>query len=292
MDNIYVYRATKEEKFQDFLLNERKKMNFKKEAVETSREYIDIYIYYPSGYKNEILPVYFNFHGGGFVLGYCEQDGPACQFLANYANCIVINVDYLLAPEHKFPEPTITSAEMILNVLKKAGQYFLDSQNIVIGGHSAGGNIAISTYLYLRELKKEENIKGIIADYVPMNLTISENEEKQLQSGEGLERMTQYKDWYLAEHNDGFHQLATPLYADLHSFPSSLIISAEYDPLKGDEEIFVDKLKKANVNVIYKCFENCHHGFTHTLFEYNEEQAQKAWKLMGDFLKNCFYKDK
>ncbi len=288
MDNIYCYRATKEEKFQKFLLNEKRKKNFRKKSIATSSEYVDVYLYYPSEYNEETLPVYFNFHGGGFVLGYCEQDGPACQFLADHANCIVVNVDYLLAPEHKFPEPTVTSAEVILSILKRADEYSIDADKVVIGGHSAGGSIAISACLQLRDLGHADSIKGIIADYVPVNLTISEEEEIQLANDRNVDRMTQYKDWYLVEHGDGQNPLATPLYADLKGFPAFLIISAEYDPLRKDEEVLADKLRKENVDVTYKCFEGCQHGFTHVLFEYNEEQAKKAWKLMGDFLIKCF----
>jgi acetyl esterase len=50
-------------------------------------------------------PVYLNFHGGGFVVRHPEQDDPLCRYLAAEAGAVVINVDYDVAPQHRFPEP-------------------------------------------------------------------------------------------------------------------------------------------------------------------------------------------
>lgn len=70
----------------------------------------------------------FSFHGGGFVLGFYELDGPYCQKLANLAGCMVINIDYCLAPEFKFPKPVHASYETICEILKEKDRYGIDSE--------------------------------------------------------------------------------------------------------------------------------------------------------------------
>ena len=71
------------------------------------------------GRKTGCFRLIFSFHGGGFVLGFYELDGPYCQKLANLAGCMVINIDYCLAPEFKFPKPVHASYETICEILKK-----------------------------------------------------------------------------------------------------------------------------------------------------------------------------
>lgn len=65
----------------------------------------------------------------------------------------------------------------------------------------------------------------------------------------------------------------------------TLVISAEYDSLCGEEKMFTDRAAEAGTDVTYKMFPGCRHGFTHEEFsEYMPEQAEQAWQLMADFL--------
>ena len=98
---IFDYRREKEIKNTETVLKERLNGKFEKGTVRTKTAgYIDFSIYRPDKRQEDgMLPVVFSFHGGGFVLGFYELDGPYCQKLANLAGCMVINIDYCLAPE-------------------------------------------------------------------------------------------------------------------------------------------------------------------------------------------------
>ena len=104
---IFEYRMGKEIKFTDLIVDEKLNGIFEKVCVRTEDAgYIDMSIYRPLEWNQKpyLKPV-FNFHGGGNVLGYYEQDGKYCRLLADLTGCAIINVDYALAPEFKFPKP-------------------------------------------------------------------------------------------------------------------------------------------------------------------------------------------
>src|SRR5581483_6977177 len=84
--------------------------------------------------------IYLNFHGGGFVLGDYQQDDPWCRYLAARAEIVVLNVDYALAPRHRFP----VAVEQAYDVLSWAAQNQRDwdGRRLCVGGQSAGGAIA------------------------------------------------------------------------------------------------------------------------------------------------------
>ena len=80
--------------------------------------------------------------------------------------------------------------------------------------------------------------------------------------------------------------MASPLLADLHDLPKTLVISAEYDALKNEEKAYADKMREAGGDVEYYEFKNCRHGFTHECFnEYMPKESCEAWNLMSDFIK-------
>ena len=283
-EQIEDYRAKKKNKYAKMIENEHRNNHAEKISIKTVAGYINGYIYMPDKKIKEKLPVLFNLHGGGFVLGFCEQDGKYCKRLANEAQCAVVNIDYCLAPENKFPLPVISTYEFICNVIDKFSQLNFDKSKIVIGGHSAGGNLAAAVTL-LAKRNKKHIFTGQILDYPPLNFADSKYDNRDLS-----QRMSQYIDWYFNSEKDRFDCLASPILADLHDLPRALVISAEYDPLCSEAAAYAQKLKQSKVEVKYYCFKDRMHGFTHDIFqeEYDPKDSNKAWTLMADFLKYCF----
>lgn len=292
--SIYEYRMQKEIQNHEAVYNERLNGKFEKISVKTSISgYVDGYIYRPENYiKDEVLPVMFNFHGGGNVLGYAELDGVYCQKLANEAHCAVINIDYCLAPEFKFPKPIYSTYEAILKIKENSDIYKIDANKIVVGGHSAGGYISAALCLLDRE-RKEIGISGQIIDYAPLKQSLSEEDRKALDPSKAMNpsRIAQYINWYFDDLNDMNHPLASPLLADLSNLPKMLILAAEYDSLLKEEKDFADKAREQGNDVKFEVFKECQHGFTHKwLREFNEKESERAWKMMADFLKEIFFK--
>lgn len=237
--------------------------------------------------KEEVLPLFVNIHGGGFILGDAEMDDPYMPNLAEQAHIKILNISYSLAPEDPFPKGFDECYAVVKYAQDHAEELAIDPQSIAVGGHSAGGNLSAAICLK-NSLTKELNIKGLILDYPPLDL---------------------YTDPYLKPHPKGalprnisrlfdacYHNskegrknpLISPIYADsnqLSSFPSTLIITASMDSLFKEAEEFKDRLVEADVPVTHKRFEGSRHGFTLT----EKPDAKEAWNMMADHLKECLH---
>src|SRR5262245_65042518 len=101
--------------------------------------------------KNGLAPCLVFLHGGGFVIGDLDSHDVVCRKLAHEGELIVISVDYRLAPEHKFPAAPEDAIAATKWVVGNARQLGVDAARIVVGGDSAGGNLAAVTAIALRE---------------------------------------------------------------------------------------------------------------------------------------------
>lgn len=251
---IFDYRLKKEKKYCDMIKQERLKDNIEKISYFSKHcGYIDGYIYRPEGYDYQAnLPVVFNFHGGGMVLSYCEQDGIYCQEIANKVGVAVINVDYAVAPEYKFPLPILSAYDFIDQVIENSKRYNLQKNNVLLMGHSAGGYISTALCV-LNDTRKKLTIKGLIADYAVLRQDAPPSNRKTTDKDKSIpvSRMEEYFNWYFNKNDDTANPLASPINADGNIFPATLIISAEYDSLKQEEVAFAKKLLKNGVEVEY-----------------------------------------
>ncbi len=118
----------------------------------------------------EPLPGFISFHGGGFITGTPEMDEPWNLFLAETANCHVLNIEYPLAPEHPFPVPVHVAYEVVQWIFQHADTLRLDSSRIAIGGHSAGGNLATAVSLWNADQTDPVPLIAQILDYPPLDL--------------------------------------------------------------------------------------------------------------------------
>ena len=109
-----------------------------------------------------MLPTIIDFHGGGMVLGYWQQDSPYARLLAERVHCTVIVVDYSLAPEFPFPKPVYSTYEALLEIKGRAKELHIIPGKIALIGHSAGGYLALTQCLLDRENGKQINFKGMV----------------------------------------------------------------------------------------------------------------------------------
>lgn len=285
---VFAYRAEKAEKYASVLKEERLHGIYVKGAVRTKTAgYVDFCVYRPVEAPQGRLPVVFSFHGGGFVLGFYEADGKYCQRLADATGCAVVNVDYPLAPEFKYPKPPLATYEAVAGIVRRAAEWNLDPDRVFVLGHSAGGCIAADLCLLDRD-RQEIGISGQILDYAPLRQTVSEEHRKVLDASKAIkhERVLQYLGWYFENSAQLDEPLASPATADLHDLPDTLVISAEYDSLAGEEEEFARRAAEAGTAVTREVFLGCQHGFTHEEFkEHQPVQAARAWELMASFIR-------
>jgi acetyl esterase len=234
------------------------------------------------------LPVYINFHGGGFIIGFPEQDDRLCRYLAHYGPCVVINVDYILAPKHPFPAAVLQCYEVVKWVHSHAQTLGYDASRLAVGGHSAGGGIAAAIALLACE-RQEFSLALQLLDYPSLNLAEPSSQKHVLPDKKqalSVKDAAFFKHLYAPCPADRRNPLASPLLAPaVTGLSPALIITAENDLLLSDGRAYADKLRQQGVPVEYHEFRGVDHAFTHFG---PKEPAQQAWNLMLTSLQSAF----
>jgi acetyl esterase len=210
------------------------------------------------------FPLLVFFHGSGFVLCSLDTHDGMCRNLCAGVGCVVASVDYRLAPEHKFPAGINDCLHATRWAAAHAAELGADPARVAVAGDSAGANMAAVTALRLRNaggpaLCGQLLLYPVTDYYTPGTPSYQENAE-----GYGLTRDTMkwFWDHYLNDASEGAHPHASPLRAtDLPGLPPTLIITAEYDPLRDEGELYAEKLKAAGVSVAISRYSGVNHGF-------------------------------
>lgn len=207
---------------------------------------IPLRIYRPSG---DPLGTLMFIHGGGFVIGDLDSYDHQCRLLCSKAGVTVVSIEYRLAPEHRFPAAVDDAAAALEWVREnEPGPY-------VVGGDSAGGNLAAVT---ASDVTAQLLIYPV-TDMVTEHASIEEN-------GEGLFLTKDDVDWFHGHYLGGNEELASdprasPALGDLASRPTTLIYTAQYDPLRDDGDAYAEALSAAGVKVVHRRFDGLIHGF-------------------------------
>lgn len=258
------------------------------ERVPTPGAPVDeLMVYRPAG-VDEAPGVFVNLHGGGFVLGDWAADDPYCRLLADRAGCAVINVDYILAPEHPFPAAVRQTYALVSWLAEEAARLGLDGTRLAVGGHSAGGNLAAAICLLARD-RGGPMLRGQLLDYPPLDLATAPGDKRPAADGESdaaaheAEVAARFNAWYLPTPELGSDPLASPVLAqDLSGLPPALVITAEHDVLRAEGDRYAERLTAAGVPTEHISVAGAGHAFTHVG---PQEQAAAAWASMAAFLR-------
>ncbi|HEX2886483.1 alpha/beta hydrolase [Vineibacter terrae] len=220
-------------------------------------------IYTPSA-GGAPLPLMVFFHGSGFVLCSLDTHDGMCRNLASGIGCVVVSVDYRLAPEHKFPQGPDDCLAATRWAAAHAAELGADATRIMLAGDSAGGNMAAVTALRVRDeggpaLCGQMLLYPVTDYHTPGTLSYAENAE-----GYGLTRATMEWFWahYLNHPGEADDPLASPLRArDLGGLPPAYVMSAEYDPLRDEAELYSRRLQASGVSVEITRRAGMNHGF-------------------------------
>ncbi|MBM4406544.1 MAG: alpha/beta hydrolase [Chloroflexi bacterium] len=234
------------------------------------------------------LPVLVTFHGGGWTIGSVNSHDGTARRLALAAECAVVSVDYRLAPEHKFPIPFDDCYAAMVWVAEHSRELGVDGARIAVGGDSSGGNLAAAVALKARDAGGPKLAFQLLI-YPALDRNLETASYRQNASGYLLTRETMAVNWalYLGSEADAKNPYACPIQAkDLRGLPPALIITAEYDPLRDDGDIYAKRLRAADVPVAYTCYE----GMIHAFFSYSEvlAEAKQALAQAGEALKKAF----
>ena len=219
-------------------------------------------IYTPEG--SGPFPLMMFFHGSGFVLCSLDTHDGMCRNLAAGIGCVVVSVDYRLAPEHKFPKGLDDCLAATRWAAANARELGIDPARIMVAGDSAGGNMAAVVALRVRDeggpaLCGQLLLYPVTDYHTPGTPSYAENA-----NGYGLTRDTMEWFWahYLTSAAESEHPHASPLRAKtLAKLPPAFVMSAEYDPLRDEAELYGKRLKEAGVATEITRRPGMNHGF-------------------------------
>jgi acetyl esterase len=208
-------------------------------------------------------PVLVYFHGGGWVCGNLDTHDSLCRALANAARCVVVSVDYRLAPEHPFPAPVEDAYAATAWVSDNGARLGADPTRLAVGGDSAGGALAAAVCLMARD-RGGPAITCQLLNYPATDYAFDTASYVENASGYQLTRegMIWFWNHYLATPADGCHPYASPLRAeDFSGLPPAIVITAEFDPLRDEGEEYARRLMAAGVPVHLLSYPGLIHNF-------------------------------
>ncbi len=208
------------------------------------------------------LPVLVWLHGGGWVFSSVDTVDRLVREYAAGAEVATVSVDYALSPEARFPQAVLECAAVVRFLVEHGAEWGLDPSRIVIGGDSAGGNLAFAAALLLSD-SNPGALRGILSAYPITAPDFDSPSYIEFSEGYGLTRAGMKGFWnaYTRDPADCHNPLAAPLRAHVGGLPPTLIQLAELDVLRSDGEAMAAKLREAGVATTLKTYPGMLHGF-------------------------------
>ncbi len=230
--------------------------------IGTEAGEIPVRIYRPTGSGPH--PILMNFHGGGWVIGDLDTADSACRGLSEAAGCIVISVDYRLAPEHVYPaaveDAYAATCWAAANAADLGG-----SGKLAVTGESAGGNLAAVVCQKARD-ENGPRIDFQLLAYPVVDHDLSRASYEENGEGYLLEKDTMVWFWdHYCPPERRNEPGACPLLADsLANLPPAVVLTAEFDPLRDEGKAYAEALTAAGGSATHLCFDGLVHDFLAT----------------------------
>jgi acetyl esterase/lipase len=222
-------------------------------------------IYEPVDRGADRLPAVLFIHGGGYVVGHPDGSDGVCQHIVEQVRCVVVSVDYRLAPEHKYPAAIEDCFAALVWMTKAADELNIDVSRTAVVGQSAGGGLTAALSLLARD-------RGgpAIAFQMPLYPMLDDRNETP-----SSYEITDYRTvwfrknnlaaWrmYLGEHANGeVSPYAAPARAkNLADLPPTYTFVGQLDPFRDETIQYVARLAQAGVPVEFHLYPGCYHGF-------------------------------
>lgn len=227
--------------------------------VDGAEGQIPARLYVPAG-APAVTPLLVYYHGGGFAIGDLETHDGHCRRMAAYAGIRVLAIDYRLAPEHPFPAGHDDCLAATKWAFDHASEIGVDPARIAVGGCSAGGNLAASISVDMKNDPKRR-----IAFQLLLYPGIWPDEETQSRKDFDGPVLTKaaiaWFDKCLAAIGHPQAHRAMLGRADVTGTPPALVVTAGYDPLKDEGRDFAARLNAAGVKATHREYPDMVHDF-------------------------------
>ncbi len=205
------------------------------------------------------------FHGGGFVAYSIETHDQLCRELCAGSGAVVVSVEYRLAPEFRFPHPTDDAYAAVKWLGVHAAELNADPARMAVAGDSAGASLSLAAALRLRDEGGPKLRAGLLI-YPAADMSGQTEYRSRSENGDGYfltqASMQFFGAMYLSSQEDALHPHVSPLHAaDLRGLPPTLVLTAEYDPLRDEGQALAGKLWDAGVEAEHRPGPGLIHGF-------------------------------
>lgn len=229
-------------------------------------------------------PLLIYYHGGGWVIGDLDTHDDICRKLARDARCSVVAVDYRLAPEHPAPAALDDCIAATKWMFSNAATIGVDPARIAIGGDSAGGNLAALVSLHA-------GVKPVFQLLVYPATDMRMDYPSHRENAQGYLLTADSMTWFIGHYLQGDERkkhepLYSPILSDdgtLKKSPPTLVITAEFDPLRDEGEAYAARLAAVGVPTSTVRF----NGQIHAFFGMSEllDDAAAAIALSASYLR-------
>ncbi len=214
--------------------------------------------------SDEEVPALIHFHGGGWIVGDLDLEDRFLRELSLASGHDIFSVDYVLAPEHRFPDPVHDCIAISQAIHENATLLGIDDKRLGVSGSSAGANLAMAASLSMRDTG-DLFYRNMLLFYGVFRASQDSASHRSFADGRfspggpGLDFFLQQ---YLPDASFHSHPLVSPLLADLHDLPATWLCIAELDELRDDSIDLARKLQEAGVSVESRLYPGVIHGFT------------------------------
>jgi acetyl esterase len=227
-------------------------------------------------------------HGGGFVLGGPDTHDDMCAEMASGAKCVVVLIDYRLAPEHPYPAQLEDSLKVWRWMREQGGEYGIDPNRIIAAGDSAGGQMSAALALTLRDLELPQ-LSAMVLIYPWLGANLESPSFHRNANAPGLTRaeMLFYMTAFLGAMGSPAwsDEKALPLLAqNLAGLPPAFITVAGHDPLYDDGVTFHQKLLAAGITSVLRQEPQLAHSYMRA--RHHSVPAMESFKAIIAALKN------
>jgi acetyl esterase/lipase len=229
------------------------------------------------------------FHGGGWVIGNIDSYSAVCANMARQTGHAVVSVDYRLAPEYRFPTAPEDCYAVTREIYRETASAFdVKYENITLIGDSAGGNLAAVVSLMARDRGEFLPERQILL-YPSTGSNHGENSPYPSVSENGTDylltakRINDFMDLYKSCEEDLHNPYLAPILSgDLSNQPKTLIITAQYDPLRDEGELYGKRLHEFGNEVEVYRMKDALHGFISLPKHFIH--VKKSYELINRFL--------
>ncbi len=219
--------------------------------------------YRPAETQGRSLPVIVYLHGGSFVFGGLDSHDPQCRALAARSGCLVVSVDYRMAPEHKFPAAVDDALAAVVWLAENAAWLGGDPERLAVMGDSVGGALTA----VVSHLAQDRGGPSIAMTCMVCPTTdVFGDLPSHARFADDLLLSRPLVDWSVGHYLNGPEERVDPRFAPLQrgrfaGLPPLLMVTAEADPLVDDGGAYADRLAAAGVPVEHVCYPGQVHNF-------------------------------